>query len=74
MDLSTILREVATWPVDDRLRLIEGVWDGLETDGADSELSDELKAELDRRLAAADAAPDDVISWEEIEQYVRRPR
>jgi putative addiction module component (TIGR02574 family) len=74
MDLSTVMTAVGSWPVDDRLRLIEEVWDQLADEGYEPELSDELKAKLDRRLAALDANPQNVTTWEAITERVRRPR
>jgi putative addiction module component (TIGR02574 family) len=74
MDLTTILREVDTWPVDDRIQLVEAVWDGIVDSGQHSELTHPQKAEIDRRLAELDATPDGVLSWDEITAYVRRPR
>ena len=73
MDLKTVLSEVGTWPVEDRLQLVEEVWGGLHDEAYEPELTDDLKAKLDRRLAALDANPRNVTTWEEIQQYVRRP-
>jgi putative addiction module component (TIGR02574 family) len=74
MDLSTVMTAVGSWPVDDRLRLMEEIWDQLADEGYEPELSDELKAKLDRRLAALDANPENVTTWEAITERVRRPR
>ncbi len=74
MDLKTVLTEVQSWPLEDRLRLIEEVWDGLSGEEFEPELTEELKDLLDRRLAALDADPSNVATWEEIKAYVRRPR
>jgi putative addiction module component (TIGR02574 family) len=73
MDLSTIMTAVGSWPVDDRLRLMEEIWDQLADEGYKPELTDELKAKLDRRLAALDADPQNVTTWEAIAERVRRP-
>jgi putative addiction module component (TIGR02574 family) len=67
MDLETVLAEVRSWPVEDRIRLMEEIQDGLADEGHEPELSDELKAELDRRLAAHRANPDAAIPWEQVE-------
>jgi putative addiction module component (TIGR02574 family) len=64
MDLRAVLAAVQSWPVEERLRLIEEVWDGLSEDGNEPELTEELKAELDRRLEALDRNPDAVVPWE----------
>lgn len=66
MDLPSVLREVDTWPVEDRMLLVQEVWDRLVEQGYEPEISEELRDELDRRLAADEAAPDDVVSWEEV--------
>lgn len=74
MDLRAVLSEVQAWPPEDRLRLIEEVWDGLSEAGDEPELTEDLKELLDRRLAALDADPGNVLTWEEIKAHVRRPR
>jgi len=66
MDLKTVLTEVDAWSVGDRIRLMNELWDRLVDQGHEPELSEEEKAELDRRLTEDDAAPDDVVSWEEV--------
>ena len=72
MDMQTALREVASWPVDQRLAFVQTVWDSIADANWHPELSDEQKAEFDRRLAALDANPNDVITWDEIEARLRR--
>jgi putative addiction module component (TIGR02574 family) len=74
MDLRTVLAEVETWPPEDRLRLIEEVWDGLPDVDREFELTEELKNLLDRRLAALGANPGGVVTWDEIKAFARRSR
>jgi putative addiction module component (TIGR02574 family) len=74
MDLESVLTEVETWPVEDRLRLLEELQDRLADHGDALELTEDLKATLDRRLAALDADPQNVTTWEAIRAHVRRPR
>lgn len=74
MDLTTILREVASWPIDERIELVEAVWDRIVDSGDHCEPTGAQKADLDRRLAELDAAPDDVLTWDEITAHVRHPR
>jgi len=66
MDLITVLREVDSWPVDDRIQLVQEIWDRLVSQGLEPELTADQKAELDRRLAAHEAAPDEVVPWENV--------
>jgi putative addiction module component (TIGR02574 family) len=66
MDINTILQEVGAWPVEDRLRLVHEVWDGLVDSGYDPDLTEEQRIELDRRLDEDDADPDDGVPWVEV--------
>lgn len=67
MDRQTVLSEVGAWPVEDRLRLIGEIWEGLGDQGYEPLLLAELKAELDRRLAELDRNPHAVVSWDVVE-------
>jgi putative addiction module component (TIGR02574 family) len=67
MDLQAVLSELDSWPVEDRIRLVQEVWDRLVEQGHEPELSDEMKAEVDRRLAAHAAHPEAAIPWETVE-------
>jgi putative addiction module component (TIGR02574 family) len=49
--------------VDDRLALIQAIWDSLAKEPLP--LSDALRAELDRRVAEHRANPGDVVPWEQ---------
>ena len=64
MDLQSVLSEVNSWSVEDRLRLVEEIWDRLDGQGSLAEIPEELKSELDRRLDALDASPEAAIPWE----------
>jgi putative addiction module component (TIGR02574 family) len=74
MDMTAVLREVESWPVEERIQLVEAIWERIIETGAEPELTEAQRAELDRRLAALEAAPEDVVSWEAVQEYVRRPR
>ena len=72
MDLQTVLAEVESWPIEDRLRLVERIWEGLGERADESGLTEAQRAEIDRRLADDDASPDDVFSWEEVKAEALR--
>jgi len=74
MDMATVLREVSGWPAEERMRLVEAIWDQLLDAGFEPELTDAQKAELDRRIAALEADPNRAIPLEEAKAYLRRPR
>lgn len=53
-------------PVEERLALVEDIWDSIAADSAALPLTDAQRAELDRRLAEHENNPDDVVPWEEL--------
>lgn len=53
-------------PVADRLELVEAIWDSLTEVPEAVPISDEVKEELDRRLAAYYDDPSSARPWEEI--------
>jgi putative addiction module component (TIGR02574 family) len=65
MDVMTIMKEVGSWPVEDRMRLIEEVWDSL-SDRAGSVLSEAHQRDLQRRLDAYRDHPKTGSSWDEV--------
>ncbi|MGH7571522.1 MAG: addiction module protein [Gemmatimonadota bacterium] len=61
--------------VDERLQLIEMIWDSIveETGGAPDafSLTDEQRVELERRLAEHDRDPESAIPWEDAVARIR---
>lgn len=74
MDTTTTLQTVRQWSVDDRLDLVFRLWDQLVEDGWRPDPTDELNAELDRRLDAHEANPSDTRTWEQVMERVRKLR
>ena len=56
--------------VEERLALVEELWDSIAEDGAAVPLTDAQRAELDRRVAPYEAHPEDVVSWEDVKTSV----
>jgi putative addiction module component (TIGR02574 family) len=54
----------------ERIQLVGELLDSLERDAEPPRLTEAQKQELDRRLAALDANPGAVSSWEEVEARV----
>jgi putative addiction module component (TIGR02574 family) len=51
---------------DDRLALLEEIWESLRAQPGVTYLTDEKRCELERRLAEHEANPDDVVPWEQV--------
>ncbi len=64
MDLHAVIAEVGSWPLADRLRLVEEIWDGLIDQDQGAELTEVAKAELDRRIEEMDQHPNAGVPWE----------
>ena len=47
--------------VEERITLVEEIWDSIALDSAALPLTDAQRAELDRRLTEHEANPDDVV-------------
>ena len=68
-----MMREIRGLSVDERIELADAIWDSVEEDREeeDCDLTDAQKRELERRLAAYEANPDDVIPWETVRQKLQ---
>ena len=52
--------------VEDRLALLEEIWNSLADEMERAPLTEAQRNELERRLAAYQASPGDVIPWDEV--------
>lgn len=71
MNLESIVHEIQTWPVKDRLRLIEQVWGSISSETPSIGLSDEQLADLQTRLQAHRQSPLAGSAWKEVEARLR---
>ncbi len=74
MDPLSTLNAVSGWPIQDRLELVFRLWDQILDEGWRPQPNEELKAELQRRIAAYEADPSRGLTWEQVEAHIRRPR
>ena len=58
--------------VDERMALVEDIWDSIALESAALPLTDAQRTELDRRIAEHDANPDDVVPWEDVKASIGR--
>ena len=72
MDVNTVLREVEKWPVEDQVQLAQQLWDRLEDQAYPPDLTDDEKAELDRRLNEHEMNPTAGSSWEQVKSRLWR--
>jgi putative addiction module component (TIGR02574 family) len=68
MSAETLLQEASKLSARERLWLADALWRSTPDEESEFELSDELKVELDRRLADLEANSGEGSSWEEVKQ------
>ena len=68
----TDVAEILKLPVEERMRLVELIWESLAADPSALPLSDAHRAVLDERLAEHERNPDDVVTRDEILAEARR--
>lgn len=66
MDLSATLAQVKTLSVDDRICLVQAIWDSISTEPEQLELTEAQQLELSRRLTDYEANPQAVVSWQDV--------
>jgi len=54
--------------VENKLALIGELWDSVSSETEALPLPSEFKAELDRRIEAADSDPDSAVDWDQVKQ------
>ena len=72
MDITATLNEIATLSVEDRIRIVQAIWDTIAAEQVYPDLTDVQKQELDCRIANYNSNPDNVLTWEEIKASIKR--
>jgi putative addiction module component (TIGR02574 family) len=66
------MADILQLPVEERIELVQDIWDSIHEAPDVVALTEEQRHELDRRLEEHRENPDDVISWEEIRsQFIK---
>ena len=63
---SPLVQQARALPLEQRVELIDALWETVAAEGYEPPLTHQQAEELDRRLAAHRRNPDDVIPWESI--------
>jgi len=65
------LADILDLPVDERILLVEDIWDSIAAFPEAVPLTEEQREELDRRLEAYHQNPESGLSWEEVKHRLR---
>jgi putative addiction module component (TIGR02574 family) len=71
MDISATLNEIASLTVEERIHIVQAIWDSIAAEQAYPDLTEAQKQELDRRIEDAEANPDDVLTWAEVKASIK---
>ncbi|MCX5643824.1 MAG: addiction module protein [Phycisphaerae bacterium] len=70
VDVARTIDELRALSVDDRLKVVEAVWDSL-PEAVAGPASPEQRAELNRRLDAYEANRQDLFTWDQVLERLR---
>jgi putative addiction module component (TIGR02574 family) len=70
IDVARTIEDLRSLSVDDRVRVVQAVWDSL-PEQASGPTSAEQAAELNRRLDAYEADPEDLLTWDNVLERLR---
>lgn len=65
MDLQQTLAELSSLPVEDRLRIVESLWNSIEAD-TPVLVPAAQREEINRRIQRHESNPDERLTWEQV--------
>jgi putative addiction module component (TIGR02574 family) len=71
MSITNTLNEIVALSIEERINLVQDIWDSIAADQAYSDLTDLQKQELERRTADYEANPDNVMTWDAIKASIK---
>ena len=65
------IEDILQLSIDERLDLVEKIWDSITVSDQPLPLTEAQRAELDRRLQAHVQNPDEVETWDEVKSKIQ---
>ncbi|PPD31668.1 MAG: addiction module protein [Methylomonas sp.] len=65
------ITEILELPVQERIQLVELIWDSIAAMPAAVEVSPELKAELEQRMLEFEKNPESGYSWDDVKSRLK---
>ncbi|XWK89990.1 MAG: addiction module protein [Phormidium sp.] len=60
MDITATLKEITALSIEDRIDLVQAIWDSIAAEQAYPDLTEAQQQEIDRRIADYETNPDNV--------------
>jgi putative addiction module component (TIGR02574 family) len=73
MTVEQAISDIASLPLDEQLLVVQAIWDRM-PQNAGTSLTDQQRAELDRRLANYRANPDSALTESQLRKQIRDSR
>ena len=67
MSRTETLNAIKSWSVDDRVELVNQIWDSIADDNGVPKITDSHRTELNRRIAVYESDPTNVLTWRQID-------
>lgn len=71
MNITATLNEIVSLSIEERIRLVQAIWDSIAAEQAYPDLTEKQKRELDHRIDDYEVNPDNVMTWEEIKGSIQ---
>jgi putative addiction module component (TIGR02574 family) len=72
MDIPATLNEIVALSVEERINLVQDIWDSIAAEQGCAELTEAQRQELDRRIDSDESDPDNVMTWQDIKDSIKR--
>ncbi|MFB2918310.1 MULTISPECIES: addiction module protein [Aerosakkonema] len=72
MDITATLKEITTLSIEERIDLVQAIWESIAAEQAYPNLTEAQRQEIDRRIADYETNPDNVLTWDEIKASIRK--
>ncbi|NER92609.1 MAG: addiction module protein [Symploca sp. SIO1B1] len=70
MDISATLNEIISLNIEERIRIVQAIWDSIAAEQAYPDLTERQKRELDDRINDYESNPDNLLTWEEVKASI----
>ncbi len=72
MNITETLNKINALNIEDRIFIVQAIWDSIAEEQVYPDLNEEQKKELDSRINDSESNPDNVLTWEEIKTSITR--
>ena len=71
MDIAMTLERITELSIAERIQIVQAILESISIEDSIPDLTDEQKREIDRRISAYEANPEDVMTWDEVKASIR---